>query len=395
MFTTLTTSNDTDANGIPDAQETDSTVDLDGDGTPDIDQDDIKGVNTMVGDGVIGVSIEDSTTVISIESIESIDPDTISDTANRPESIPLGFITFKLKVNNPGDTAEVTLYFSGVTEEAEENLEDFLEMARWYKYDSINGWQDYSDYATFSEDRRSVRLELKDGDYGDADGTANGIIVDPSGLGAGNQAPVANFTAHTTLGEAPLFVSFDATASNDLNGTIDSYAWDFGDDSSSSGEITSHEYTSAGTYTAILTVTDDDGATDTATAPITVRALTSSNVVTSTPKADGGGCFIATAAYGSSAEPHVKVLRDFRDRFLLTTSAGIAVVDLYYTHSPPVADLIARHDTVSSVMRWSLLPIVALQLGPTASIALFVLLFALMSITAVLVFRRMVVRRQT
>jgi hypothetical protein len=63
--------------------------------------------------------------------------------------------------------------------------------------------------------------------------------------------------------------------------------------------------------------------------------------------------------------------------------------------SSPVADFIAKHDTVSSVMRWSLLSIVALQLGPTASIALFVLLFALMSTTAVLVFRRMVVRRQT
>jgi len=117
--------------------------------------------------------------------------------------------------------------------------------------------------------------------------------------------------------------------------------------------------------------------------------------VSSTFNADGGGCFIATAAYGSSTKPHVKELRDFRDRFLLTTSTGRAIVDLYYTCSPPVADFIARHNTVSLVMRLSLLPIVALQLGPTASIALFVLLFALMSITAVLVFRRMVVRRQT
>ena len=49
----------------------------------------------------------------------------------------------------------------------------------WYKYDPVNGWQDYSAHAPFSADMKSVTLELKDGDYGDADGVANGIIVDP------------------------------------------------------------------------------------------------------------------------------------------------------------------------------------------------------------------------
>jgi len=38
-------------------------------------------------------------------------------------------------------------------------------------------------HATFSGDRKSVVLELKDGEYGDADGGANGSIVDPSGPG--------------------------------------------------------------------------------------------------------------------------------------------------------------------------------------------------------------------
>jgi hypothetical protein len=188
-FTTLTTSNDTDSNGIPDDQQVDSTVDLDGDGTSDIEQGDIKCVKTMVGDGVIGVSFKDSSTVSSIESLESIDPDAISDITNGPENIPLGLISFKLKVNNPGDTAEVTLYLSGVTKESEEHLEDLIEVAKWYKYNSINGWQDYSDYATFDVDRKSVTLQLKDGGYGDADGTANGIIVDPSGLSVSPQTP--------------------------------------------------------------------------------------------------------------------------------------------------------------------------------------------------------------
>ena len=190
VFTTLSTSNDTDANGIPDDQEVDSTVDLDGDGIPDLDQPDvIKSVETAVGNGMIGVSLKDSTNVSSIESLKSIDPDTIFDNTNKPEDFPLGIISFRLNVGSVGDTAEVTLYFSGVTEEAEENLEDFLEMARWYKYDSINGWQDYSAHATFDVGRKVVTLQLKDGSYGDADGTANGLIIDPSGLGTGQTIP--------------------------------------------------------------------------------------------------------------------------------------------------------------------------------------------------------------
>jgi len=54
--------------------------------------------------------------------------------------------------------------------------------ARWYKYDAVNGWQDYTAYAVFSSDRKTVTLTLTDGGDGDSDFTKNGIILDPSGL---------------------------------------------------------------------------------------------------------------------------------------------------------------------------------------------------------------------
>lgn len=74
----------------------------------------------------------------------------------------------------------------------------------------------------------------------------------------------------------------------------------------------------------------------------------------------GGGCFIATAAFGSYMEPHVMVLRQFRDRRLLPNRAGQWLVQQYYRHSPPLADWIAAHDWARATVRLLLLPLVGL-----------------------------------
>jgi hypothetical protein len=72
----------------------------------------------------------------------------------------------------------------------------------------------------------------------------------------------------------------------------------------------------------------------------------------------GGGCFIATAAYGSYLDPHVKVLRDFRDDYLLTNPVGKAFVSFYYRTSPPIADYIKEHESLKTATRWALTPVV-------------------------------------
>jgi hypothetical protein len=100
----------------------------------------------------------------------------------------------------------------------------------------------------------------------------------------------------------------------------------------------------------------------------------------------GGGCFIATAAYGTAMEPHVKVLRDFRDRFMVNTCVGKTFIELYNTYSPPVADFVADHDILRALVRWSLLPFVgvswiALNIGPIpAFIFMFLIGFCLVGI---------------
>jgi len=74
-----------------------------------------------------------------------------------------------------------------------------------------------------------------------------------------------------------------------------------------------------------------------------------------------GGCFIATAAYGSSLDNHVDTLRSFRDQYLETNPIGSAFVSLYYKVSPPMADFIEKHPTLKPIVRAGLMPAVAMS----------------------------------
>ena len=168
-----TDADDQNQNGVPDDQEVDDpTLDLDNNEIPDMNQGDMKCVSTAGGVAQIGV--KQGLNVIAIERLMWTDPDSIDATENKPDSVPLGLISVRMRVANEGDTAEVTVYLSEAAPAG----------AAWYKYDAVNGWQDYSAHAVFSPDRTSVTLQFMDGGFGDADGVANAVIIDPSGPGA-------------------------------------------------------------------------------------------------------------------------------------------------------------------------------------------------------------------
>jgi serine protease len=113
-----------------------------------------------------------------------------------------------------------------------------------------------------------------------------------------NQPPVASFTAANTIGPAPLSVTFDASGSFDPDGSIVGLLWDFGTGTTGSGVVSSHVYTAAGGYTARLTVTDDRGATASATVEISVGTAVTTGRIAGTITA--GATPAAAAASGST-----------------------------------------------------------------------------------------------
>jgi hypothetical protein len=176
-FKTTAISMDGNGNGIPDAQELEgaSPVDLDQNGIPDVSQvdDRFKVLNTIDGSGPIALETTNPNNIIEV--VESCTPDAYPDEggASKPEDIQYGLLSFRLRVQSAGATAAVVVYFS----------DPLPDTYAWYKYDPVKGWYIYTG-AVFSADRRSLTFSLIDGGDGDADGLANGIIVDPVGAGS-------------------------------------------------------------------------------------------------------------------------------------------------------------------------------------------------------------------
>ena len=147
----------------------------------------------------------------------------------------------------------------------------------------------------------------------------------------------------------------------------------------------SSDFTNSTSQTLALNFAASSSDTDYATAN---NQATSSGVVPvfdtcdidiDLPKGAGVACFIATAAYGSPLEPHVQALREFRDQHLQQFALGRAFIGFYYRHSPPIADLVAAHDSLRLLVRAILTPVVLIVVHPVESLAAVLLVFAAMA----------------
>jgi hypothetical protein len=100
---------------------------------------------------------------------------------------------------------------------------------------------------------------------------------------------------------------------------------------------------------------------DVNSAATTITMCGDCSIMANFEKSVGGGCFIATVAYGSPMAEEIEVLREFRDEYLLTNALGQGFVDVYYRISPPIADFITEHPRLKPIVRAWLMPIVTMR----------------------------------
>lgn len=119
-----------------------------------------------------------------------------------------------------------------------------------------------------------------------------------------------------------------------------------------------------GTWVAVWDTDDDlDGTVDTDhdllfSARITLTA--EEEYGSGSDSGSRGGCFIATAAYGTPLAQDIDVLRELRDEYLLNSTLGSAFVDSYYRLSPPIADVVAQYPAMATFVRVVISPVILL-----------------------------------
>ncbi len=196
---------------------------------------------------------------------------------------------------------------------------------------------------------------------------------------------VISFTATEVTGSARFSVAFPALPSDPVFYKVVGETWKQLYPVNECKGVTNVDFSDT---TLSFTMAENSDCNGTTTPGRIVDPLVAGNITPSGGGGGGGGtgCFIATAAYGSSLHPYVAVLREFRDKVLLASRPGAAFVEWYYRVSPPIAETLSRNAPLKAGVRILLLPLIGfswlvLKIGP-AWIAALLLLCLLAACTA-------------
>ncbi len=145
-------------------------LDLNSDQIDDSLQSDIiASLETYDGERSIGIGIDNNSTAIQILGVDAFDPSDLEESAPCDiEELPYGMLGYKIEVSEPGQTATVELLYS----------EPVVSGMQWYRYNSLAGWQVDTQNMDMNADGNGVLRQITDGGEKDADGVANGIIVE-------------------------------------------------------------------------------------------------------------------------------------------------------------------------------------------------------------------------
>lgn len=161
-----------------------------------------------------------------------------------------------------------------------------------------------------------------------------------------NVVPTAAIGSSGTGGVAPYAVNFDGTGSNDPDGSIVSYAWDFGNDRTATTAVASANYTSPGTYTVTLSVTDNRGAVGTATRVITVTGAPNlpPSAVIRTVSVAGTVPLTVNLSGSNSTDPDGSIATYAWDLGNGATGSGASVQAIYNTIGSYTVTLVVTDD---------------------------------------------------
>jgi hypothetical protein len=176
-FATEADERDMNKNKIPDSQEVSIDTDMNGDAIPDLEQATVvKSLATYNDQHIMAVSIDSNGTAAQIQAVTNVDPmSLVSTDYSTPypiDEIPYGLLGYKIKVDRPGESVRATIHLSDPI---------IPQQTQWINYDEIHGMQNSATATTIDESGLTGERYLIDGGDEDADGVANGIIVDLSG----------------------------------------------------------------------------------------------------------------------------------------------------------------------------------------------------------------------